>query len=96
MTDKTSDIDPETLKRRCPRLGSEVVFTYCLTGGDDEKPCWKIFDCWWEHFDVEAWLRARLSPAALEDLKTRASSPPKNKLTSILEIAQQAKKKKDT
>lgn len=96
MTDHTSDIDPETLKRRCPRLGSEVDFTYCLTGGDEEKPCWKIFDCWWERFDVDAWLRARLSPAVLEDLKIRASSPPKNKLTSILEIARQAQKKTDT
>jgi len=96
MTDNTSDIDPETLKRRCPRLGSEVDVTYCLTGGDAEKPCWKIFDCWWERFDVDAWLRARLSPAVLEDLKIRASSPPKNKLTSILEIARQAQKKTDT
>ncbi len=95
MTDKENEITYEKLKRRCPRLGSEVSFAYCLTGGADEKPCWKIFDCWWEIFDVTAYLKTRLSPETFEALKARASAPPENKLTSIIEIAQQAKKAKN-
>jgi hypothetical protein len=91
MTEKWGNMRADALKRRCPRLGSRVSFTFCLTGGGDQKPCWKIYDCWWEIFDVAAYLEAHLSAEALEDLRSRAASPPGNKLASIIEIARQAK-----
>ena len=42
-------------KRRCPMLGHEVAFSYCREPGS-ETPCRKIFDCWWETFDVSAFI----------------------------------------
>ncbi len=82
-------------QRRCPRLGSKVGFSYCLSAGDEGFPCWKIFDCWWEIFDVEAYLREHLSAEAFAQLRQKAASPPKNKVASIIEIAEQAKKRRN-
>jgi hypothetical protein len=48
-------------ERRCPRLGGSVKFGYCLDSGNDTLPCFKICDCWWEYFDVVAFLKNRLS-----------------------------------
>ncbi|MFP4225584.1 MAG: hypothetical protein ACLFRF_02555 [Desulfobacterales bacterium] len=83
------------LERRCPRLGSKISFRYCLISGDDDNPCWKIFDCWWEQFDVESYLKANLPAEVFEQLVEKAADQPKNKLTSIVEIAEQAKKRKN-
>jgi len=85
MTDKPVD----ELTRRCPRLGSGITFEYCLISGEDDLPCWKILDCWWEIFDVESYLKANLPEAVFKRLM---SSKPVNKLASILEIAEKAKK----
>lgn len=90
----TDDTPVETLKRRCPRLGSPIEFGYCLSAGDDKQACWKIFDCWWEIFDVAAYLRNSLPAQEFEQLQAKAAAPPKNKLTGILEIAEQARKRK--
>lgn len=49
------------LVRRCPRLGNPVPFNYCEICGDDQQPCFKILDCWWEHFDVVQYLKDNLS-----------------------------------
>ncbi|MFO7840462.1 MAG: hypothetical protein R6X08_13305 [Desulfosalsimonadaceae bacterium] len=89
--------EPEknSLQRRCPRLGSKVGFSYCLSAGDGDGPCWKIFDCWWEIFDVEGYLREHLSAEAFERLRRKAEAPPRNKIASIIEIAEQAKKRRN-
>ena len=89
------DTSINNLERRCPRLGSKISFRYCLISGDDDNPCWKIFDCWWEQFDVESYLKANLPAEVLEQLVEKAADQPKNKLTSIVEIAEQAKKRKN-
>ena len=89
-----SDLDIDNLERRCPRLGSRISFRYCLISGEDDNPCWKIFDCWWEQFDVETYLQANLPAEIFKQLVEKAAAQPKNKLTSILEIAEQAKKRK--
>lgn len=86
-----TDTDYLKMKRRCPRLGSAVTFDYCLTGGEGDDPCRMVLDCWWEIFDVEAYLRRRLPEAQFEALLVRAATPPKNKVLSILEILEQAK-----
>lgn len=81
-------------QRRCPRLGSVISFRYCLISGDNEVPCWKILDCWWELFDVEGYLKQNLPEAVFNEL-IKAAEKPKNKIASIIEIAQQAKKQAD-
>lgn len=87
--------DIDNLERRCPRLGSKITFRYCLISGDDDNPCWKIFDCWWEQFDVESYLKANLPAEMFTQLFEKAASQPKNKVASIVEIAEQAQKKKE-
>jgi hypothetical protein len=82
---------PEDLERRCPRLGSIIPFKYCLISGPDDGICWKVLDCWWEIFDVEAFLKKNLSPANFADLMARAEKPA-NKVGSLIEIIERAKK----
>lgn len=52
-------------------------------------PCWKIFDCWWEHFDVVGHLKSYLSEAVVNEL---ANTRPKPKMTSLIEMIEKAKK----
>lgn len=51
----------DDLDIRCPLLGSSVDFGYCSTCDDNRSPCFKIFDCWWERFDVVAYFKDMLS-----------------------------------
>lgn len=74
--------NPDQLQRRCPRLGSPVEFSYCMTC-DPDFPCFKIFDCWWEYFDVVSYMRQKLSDEQFEKLTQRKTKP---KVASILEI----------
>ena len=53
------DENKEYLEQRCPRLGGQVSFGYCRMGTDDGSACWKIFDCWWEYFDVVEYLKKK-------------------------------------
>jgi hypothetical protein len=76
------------LVRRCPRLGGAVGFGYCLHGEPD-RPCFKIVDCWWETFDIVRYLEDHLDP---EQLKRLMSAQPKPKISSLIELAQQARK----
>ena len=76
------------LVRRCPRLGNPVPFDYCEICGDDQQPCFKILDCWWEHFDVVQYLKDNLSEDQFKHLMAARSKP---KVTSLLELIEQAK-----
>jgi len=75
--------------RRCPRLGSPVTFAYCMECGDTNLPCWKVIDCWWELFDINRYLKQQLSTA---DYQKLVNQKPQNKITSILELIEKAKK----
>lgn len=77
---------------RCRRLGHEVAFGYCRqeTSG---KPCRLILDCWWERFDVRAFLRAHLPEEAMAQVERAGASPPPSKVLSLVEMIQQAKKR---
>lgn len=70
---------------RCRLLGHAVPFGYCrcVQAG---SPCRWLADCWHEQFDVAAFLREHFTPEQIEAL----SAPPKPKLTSIVELIQQA------
>ena len=80
----------DSLVRRCPRLGNPVPFNYCEICDDDQQPCFKILDCWWEHFDVVQYLKDNLS----EDQFNRLTEArPKPKVTSLIELIEQARKR---
>ncbi|MDI6686670.1 MAG: hypothetical protein QME06_00440 [Desulfobacterales bacterium] len=85
------DNGKDNLECRCPRLGSSVSFQYCRAHGDDMLlPCWKIFDCWWEHFDVSAFLKKNMSE---DDFVRLVNAKPKPKVSSLIELIERAKKK---
>ena len=83
------DDSKDRLERRCPRLGGAVTFHYCRTMGEDGLPCWKVFDCWWERFDVVAFLQGSM-PA--EDFARLANSRPKPKFSSLVDLIAQARR----
>jgi hypothetical protein len=85
-----SDQSIDDREMRCPRLGSPISFRYCMISGADDDICWKILDCWWETFDVESYLKANMPEAVFKQLIASADKP-KNKIGSIIEIAEKAK-----
>ncbi|MFW6080333.1 MAG: hypothetical protein ACOC7W_00355 [Desulfosalsimonas sp.] len=86
-----SDPEIESLEIRCPRLGSIIPFRYCLISGERDMPCFKILDCWWEIFDVEAYLRKNLPEGVFRNL---IGAQPRPKVASIVEIAEKVRKDK--
>ncbi|MFH2067149.1 MAG: hypothetical protein ABIK15_18260 [Pseudomonadota bacterium] len=85
-------MEPEITQKetRCPRLGSIIPFSYCMKCGDGRLPCGKVIDCWWEIFDIKGYLEQHLSA---EDFQELVNRKPKDKVSSILEMIEQAKKK---
>jgi hypothetical protein len=79
----------ENLNRRCPRLGGPVSFRYCLESAEDEAPCWKIIECWWEIFDIATYLEKCLP---LEKLNKLMGKRPVPKIESLVELIQKAQK----
>ena len=77
----------DNLERRCPRLGGPVSFHYCRTGGRKPPQCWKVIDCWWERFDVVAYLKANLTPSQFEAL---AAAKPKPKVAALVDLIRRA------
>jgi hypothetical protein len=83
---------PEQFSRRCPRLGGPVEFSYCETCGRDKSPCFKIFDCWWEFFDVISYMKEKLSE---EEFNKLTEKKPQPKITSIVELVRAIQKDRD-
>ena len=81
----------DELWMRCPRLGGEAPFTYCLQEAG-ELPCHRIVVCWQPFFPVESCLRKMLSPEKWEEFTARK---PKEKIVSLLELIEEAKRKAD-
>jgi hypothetical protein len=86
------DTGKDHLARRCPRLGGPVSFHYCRNCGEGSQPCFKVLDCWWETFDIVAYMKARLT---VDQFQCLLQSQPKPKMGSILELIEQAKKRAD-
>jgi hypothetical protein len=82
--------DITELERRCPRLGGPVSFGYCCTAEPNHMPCFKVFDCWWERFDVVGYFRQRLSPDAYNALR---NARPPEKTASLVDIIRQARQR---
>lgn len=85
------DLKIKALERRCPRLGGPVGFNYCLAAENEQQPCFKIMDCWWEQFDVYHYLEKALPTAQFEALIQAA--PPKPKATSLVELIEAARER---
>ena len=79
-----------SMVRRCPRLGNPVPFEYCEVCGDEQQPCFKILDCWWEHFDVVKYLKDNLTEDQFNRLSEARAKP---KVTSLIELIEQARKR---
>ncbi len=73
--------------RRCPKLGHDLTFAYCRAPGR-ALPCGKVFDCWWEAFDVEGWARAHFTG----DEIARILAPPPPKTATLVELIERAKR----
>ncbi len=71
----------------CRMLGHEVPFKYCRTGATGQ-PCRKIFDCWFQTFNVEAFMREHYTAEAIEAVLT----PPKPKITALVDLIRQTQK----
>jgi len=80
----------KSLIRRCPRLGNPVPFEYCEICGDQEQPCFKVLDCWWEHFDVVQYLQEKLPQDQFSRLM---AAEPKPKIASLVELIEQARRR---
>jgi hypothetical protein len=78
------------LERRCPRLGGPVTFGYCRTADPDRRPCFNVFDCWWERFDVVGFFRRRLPPEAFNALST---ARPQEKTASLVDMIRKARER---
>ncbi len=80
--------DSNQLCIRCPRLGGEAPLTYCLREGGT-LPCHRIVFCWQAYFPVEEYLKKLLSPQQWQEFEGRR---PKEKLASLLEIIDEARR----
>ena len=74
-------------KKYCRMLGHEIAFSYCRQTAS-AQPCRKIFDCWFDTFDIERFMKEHFSA---EELKA-ILAPPKDKMASLVELIQQAQK----
>jgi hypothetical protein len=83
-----SEIDDKLM--RCPRLGHETPFYYCLRESG-AHPCSRIVSCWSIVFDVESFLHKNM-PA--QDWESFSNAKPKDKVTSLIEIIEAAKRNK--
>ncbi|MFZ2448148.1 MAG: hypothetical protein WAW37_17460 [Syntrophobacteraceae bacterium] len=78
----------ESLLTRCPRLGGEVPFTYCLREMGD-LPCQRVVICWQPYFPVDAYLRAKLTPAQWDECFNRK---PRDKVATLIELVEESKR----
>ncbi len=76
---------------RCPRLGHEIAFAYCVREGGD-LPCPRILRCWQPYLPVEAHLRKTLPPDVWERFIRQA---PADKVTDLIGMIERAKRRRD-
>jgi len=76
---------------RCPRLGHQINFTYCRSENDG-LPCFKTLDCWYNHFNVQAFLAKELTNKDYEKTFLQKGKP---KILSLFDLIQQARERKE-
>ena len=81
---------PETdFQIRCPRLGHQINFPYCRSENNG-LPCFKTLDCWFNHFNVQEYLKQSLSKEDFEKTFLKRAKP---KVLSLIDLIEQAKKR---
>ena len=75
---------------RCPKLGHQVPFGYCRKENQG-MPCPRALACWEPWPEVIASMKEGLSPKQWEQAFNR---PPKPKLTTLVELIEEAKRAK--
>ncbi len=88
--DKDSTPPDDSFQIRCPRLGHEIYFSYCIRENMG-RPCFKILDCWFRYFDVVNYLKGKLTE---EEWERVAQRRPKPKMLSLVELIEKAKRNK--
>ncbi len=73
-------------KIRCRILGHEVPFHYCRSQPGDPL-CRNILNCWWEHFDVAAFLLDHMP----EEHRRLMEKQPTSRLGQIMDAVDRAK-----
>ncbi|MCP3898486.1 MAG: hypothetical protein GY707_01985 [Desulfobacteraceae bacterium] len=89
--DLPTDPPGDDLGIRCPRLGHQINFSYC-SSENSGLPCFKTLDCWYQHFDVHIYLKNKLSEQDFDKIFLTKGKP---KVFSLLDLIEQAKKKKE-
>jgi len=74
----------------CRRLGHWLTFNYCRQENNN-LPCRKIVDCWFEKLQIKEFLNENYK----EEKISYIFDSSKPKLTSIIELIEQAKKRND-
>ncbi len=69
----------------CRMLGHHLQFSYCRTCRDG-LPCFKLLDCWFERFDVEAFVREHYTEEEIRQFL----EPPKPKMHTLMELIKKA------
>jgi hypothetical protein len=80
----------DDLEIRCPKLGGEITFGYCRKEAG-ELPCPRVIVCWHPYFPVEAHLKEHLSA---KQWHRCFDQPPKDKVSSLVELIEKAKERK--
>lgn len=71
----------------CRKLGHYVEFKYCR-GANNNIPCYKIMDCWFERLPIENFMQQHYSASSINKIFT----PPAPKIASILDIIDRVKR----
>jgi hypothetical protein len=72
----------------CRILGHYVPFQYCRTV-NDEIPCRKIKDCWFEKLDIDRYIMGNFT----ESERERMFSSPPEKISAIVDLIKKAQEK---
>lgn len=67
-------------------LGHKIAFSYCRTTKEG-LPCRSIKNCWYEHIDIASFLDENYS----EKEQSIIFAPPRDKMSSLLTLIEEAK-----
>jgi hypothetical protein len=73
----------------CRSLGHYVPFRYCRAVNND-LPCRKIMDCWFEKLDIRLFIVSHFTEAQQKQI----FSPPPEKIPTILDLIKKAQEQK--
>jgi len=76
----------DQFKQRCRLLGHDVNFKYCRIVNNN-LPCSKIIDCWYEKISIQKYLNKYFD----KDTIAKILSPPKAKIATLYELIEKAK-----